>query len=138
MVGSQASCSNYKKPGQNKASCTEPVVEQTPKPKGVVGRPGDKQSVDALEDVDVFHRGPVRDEGVGRSRGGAGGSRGREGVVGSRGGASGPRVGASVSRGVVSGSKRGSSVSGGASGSTGKGAGGSGSASCNNRQFLEF
>ncbi|GJV13348.1 hypothetical protein Tco_1354889 [Tanacetum coccineum] len=114
------------------------VVEQTPKPKGMVCRPGDKQSVDTLKDVDVFHRGPVRGEGVGRSRGGARGSRGRGCAIGSRGGASGSRVGASVSRGVVSGSRGGSSVSGVASGSIGKGAGGSGSASCNNRQFRNF
>nr|GEY81303.1 multidrug resistance-associated protein 5 [Tanacetum cinerariifolium] len=71
MPGSQASCPNYKKPGHNKASCTEPVVEQTPKPKGVPGRPRKKQSVGDVEDVDVVLRGPVRDEGVGGSRGGA-------------------------------------------------------------------
>ncbi|GJZ60908.1 multidrug resistance-associated protein 5 [Tanacetum coccineum] len=36
-VGSQGSCSNCKQHGHNKSSCKEPVVEQTPKPKGVVG-----------------------------------------------------------------------------------------------------
>ncbi|GJR41007.1 hypothetical protein Tco_1216691 [Tanacetum coccineum] len=112
-VDGQENCSNYKKPRHNKASCTKPIVEQTPKPKGVVGGPRNKQSVDDLEDVDVVQRGPVRDEGAGGSRGGAKGSRG----------------GASVSRRVGSGSKGGSSMFGGASGSTGRGAGGSGGAS---------
>ncbi|GJZ64246.1 hypothetical protein Tco_0620667 [Tanacetum coccineum] len=91
-VGSQGSCSNCKQHGHNKSSCKEPVVEQTPKPKGVVGRPRKKQPVDNFEDVDVVQRGPVRDEGASGTRGGAIGSRGREGregVVGSRGGASG-------------------------------------------------
>nr|GEX08300.1 hypothetical protein [Tanacetum cinerariifolium] len=128
-VGGQANCSNYKKPGQNKASCTEPIVEQTSKPKGVVGSPRNKQSVDDLEDVDVVQRSPVRDEGAGGSRGGARGSRGRGGVAGSRGYASGSRGGASVSRRVVVGSRGCFSVSGGASGSTSRGAGGFGSAS---------
>ncbi|GKD26325.1 hypothetical protein Tco_1232539, partial [Tanacetum coccineum] len=91
-------------------SCKEPVVEQTPKPKGVVGRPRKKQPVDAFEDVDVVQRGLVRDEGASRTRGGAIGSRGRGGIVGSRGGASG-----SIGRGA--------SRSGGASGSRGRGAG---------------
>ncbi|GKD94735.1 multidrug resistance-associated protein 5 [Tanacetum coccineum] len=52
-VGGKANCSNCKKPRHNKASCTELVVEQPPKPKGVVGRPRNKQSVDDLEDVNV-------------------------------------------------------------------------------------
>nr|GEU84129.1 multidrug resistance-associated protein 5 [Tanacetum cinerariifolium] len=60
-VGSQRSCSNYKQPRYNKSSCKEHVVEQTPKPKGVPGKPRKKQSVDDLEDVDV-HRGLVRDQ----------------------------------------------------------------------------
>ncbi|GKD12948.1 hypothetical protein Tco_1197355 [Tanacetum coccineum] len=142
-VGLKASCSNCKKPRHNKASCTEPVVEQTPKPKRVVGRPRNKQSVDDLEDVDVVDRGPVRDEGVGGSRGGVRGSRGRGGVAGSRGGASGSRGGASgsrggatgsrggasVSRGVVGGSRGGYSVSSGDSRPTCRGACGSGGAS---------
>ncbi|GKC70514.1 hypothetical protein Tco_1116397 [Tanacetum coccineum] len=121
-LGLQASYSNYKKPGHNKASCIKPVVEQIPKPKGVIGRPRNKQPVDALEDVDILHRGPVRDESVGRSIGGARGSRGRGGVAGSRGGAS-------VSKKAVGGSRGGSSMSGGASGSTCRDAGGSGGAS---------
>ncbi|GJX94027.1 multidrug resistance-associated protein 5 [Tanacetum coccineum] len=98
-VGSQGSCSNCKKPGHNKSSCKEPVVEQTPKPKGVVGRPRKKQPVDDFEDVDVVQRGPVRDEGASGTRGGAIGSRGRGGrggVAGSRGGASG-----SIGRGPI-------------------------------------
>ncbi|GKE90061.1 hypothetical protein Tco_1567536, partial [Tanacetum coccineum] len=70
-------------------SCKEPVVEQTPKPKGVVGSPRKKQPMDNFEDVDVVQRGPVSDEGASKTRGGAIGSRGRGGVVGSRGGASG-------------------------------------------------
>ncbi|GJZ55763.1 hypothetical protein Tco_0610956 [Tanacetum coccineum] len=89
-VGSQASCSNCKKHGHNKASCKEPIVEQTPKPKGVPSRPRKKQSVVDVEDVDVVLRGPVMGENVGGSRGGASGSRG---------GASFSRGGASVSRG---------------------------------------
>ncbi|GKF27206.1 hypothetical protein Tco_0083100, partial [Tanacetum coccineum] len=32
-VGGKANCSNCKNPRHNKASCTKPVVEQTPKPK---------------------------------------------------------------------------------------------------------
>ncbi|GKE46447.1 hypothetical protein Tco_1477705 [Tanacetum coccineum] len=128
-VDGQANCSNYKKPGHNKASCTTLVVEQTPKPKGVVSRPRNKQSMDDLEDVDVVQRGPVRDEGAGGSRGGARGSRGRGGAARVRGGASGSRGGASVSRGVVGRSRGGPSVSGGASGSTGRGVSGSGDAS---------
>ncbi|GJY05813.1 multidrug resistance-associated protein 5 [Tanacetum coccineum] len=39
-VDSHGSCSNCKKPGHNKSSCKEPLVEQTPKPKGVVGSRG--------------------------------------------------------------------------------------------------
>ncbi|GJW35940.1 hypothetical protein Tco_0058860, partial [Tanacetum coccineum] len=63
-VGSHGSCSNCEKPGHNKSSCKEPVVEQTPKPKGVLGRPRKKQPVDDFEDVDVAQRSPVRDEGA--------------------------------------------------------------------------
>ncbi|GKG61343.1 hypothetical protein Tco_0619068, partial [Tanacetum coccineum] len=37
----------------NKSSSKEPVVEQTPKPKGVVGKPRKKQPVDDFVDVDV-------------------------------------------------------------------------------------
>ncbi|GKF44757.1 hypothetical protein Tco_0131309, partial [Tanacetum coccineum] len=142
-LGSQGSCSNCKKPRHNKSSCNEPVVEQTPKPKGVPGRPRKNQSVDDLDDVDVVLRGQVRDEMASGSRGGATGSRGRGGATmsrgdasGSRGGASvsrgvvgGSRGGASVSRGVVGGSRGGFSVSGGASGSRDRGAGVSGGAS---------
>nr|GEX01647.1 pentatricopeptide repeat-containing protein [Tanacetum cinerariifolium] len=105
------------------------VVEQTPKPKGVVGRLRNKQSVDDLEDVDVVQRGPMRDEGAGGSRGGVKGSRSKRGAVGLRGGASGSRGGASVSRGVFGGSKGGSSRSGDASGLTCRGVSGSGGAS---------
>ncbi|GJU08393.1 hypothetical protein Tco_1124823 [Tanacetum coccineum] len=108
-VGGKANCSNCKKPKHNKASCTEPVVEQTPKPKGVVGKPRNKQSIDDFEDVDVFQRVLVRDEGTCGSRGCARGSRG----------------GASISRRVVGGSRGGFSISGGASGSKGRGVGGS-------------
>ncbi|GJX07497.1 multidrug resistance-associated protein 5 [Tanacetum coccineum] len=72
-VGSQVSCSNPKKHEHNKASCKEPILEQTPKPKGVLGRPRKNQSVVNLKDA-------------GGSRGGAGGS--REGAGRSRGGAS--------------------------------------------------
>ncbi|GJU05552.1 hypothetical protein Tco_1121982 [Tanacetum coccineum] len=78
-----------KKPRHNKSSFKEPVVEQTPKPKGVVGRPRKKQPVDDFKDVDVVQRGPVRDEGGSVTRGGVIGSRGRGGAVGSRGDASG-------------------------------------------------
>ncbi|GKE45767.1 multidrug resistance-associated protein 5 [Tanacetum coccineum] len=85
-VGSQASCSNCKKHRHNKASCKEPIVEQTPKPKGVPSRPRKKQSVVDVEDVDVVLRGPVMGENVGGSRGGASGSRGRGGAGVSRGG----------------------------------------------------
>ncbi|GKG04657.1 hypothetical protein Tco_0315044 [Tanacetum coccineum] len=53
----------------------EPLVEQAPKPKGVVGRPRKKQPVDDFKDVDVVQRGPVRDEGASGTRGGAIGSR---------------------------------------------------------------
>ncbi|GKA78685.1 multidrug resistance-associated protein 5 [Tanacetum coccineum] len=118
-VGSQGSCSNCKKPGHNKSSCKELVVEQTPKPKGVVGRPRKKQPVDDFEDVDVVQRGPMRDEGASGTRGGAIGSRGRVG----RGGDAGSRGGASGSIG------RGAGGFGGASGLIGRGAGGSGGAS---------
>ncbi|GJR54927.1 multidrug resistance-associated protein 5, partial [Tanacetum coccineum] len=118
-VGSQGSCSNCKKPGHNKSSCKELVVEQTPKPKGVVGRPRKKQPVDDFEDVDVVQRGPMRDEGASGTRGGAIWSRGRVG----RGGAVGSRGGASGSIG------RGAGGFGGASGLIGRGAGGSGGAS---------
>ncbi|GKB61578.1 multidrug resistance-associated protein 5 [Tanacetum coccineum] len=88
-VGSQASCSNCKQHGHNKACCKEPVVAQTPKPKGVLNRPRKNQSVDDLDDVDVILRAQVRGErasgsrgGVIRSRGGASGSRGRGGAGG--------------------------------------------------------
>ncbi|GKD76819.1 hypothetical protein Tco_1339440 [Tanacetum coccineum] len=77
--GSQGSCSNYKQPGHEKSSYKEPIVEQTPKPKGVVGRPRKKQPVDNFEDVDIVQRGQVRDEGASGTRGGAIGSRGRGG-----------------------------------------------------------
>ncbi|GJX36228.1 hypothetical protein Tco_0247785, partial [Tanacetum coccineum] len=60
-VDGKANCSNCKEPGHNKASCTEPIVEQTPKPKGVVGRPRNKQLMNDLEDVDVVQRVLVRD-----------------------------------------------------------------------------
>ncbi|GKB87153.1 hypothetical protein Tco_0959425 [Tanacetum coccineum] len=85
MLGSQASCSNCKQHGHNKASCKEPVVD--------------------LDDVDVVLRGQVRDERASGSRGGASGSKGRGGAGGSRGGASGSRGGASVSRGGAGGSR---------------------------------
>ncbi|GKB39252.1 hypothetical protein Tco_0884194 [Tanacetum coccineum] len=101
-LGSQGSCSNCKKPGHNKSSCKEPVVEQTPKPKGVPGMKGLVGLEEVPHDLEV-------DEV-------------------SRGGASGSRGGASVSR-EVGGSIRGSSVPGGASGSRGRGADGSGGAS---------
>ncbi|GJT96723.1 hypothetical protein Tco_1092241 [Tanacetum coccineum] len=42
--------------------CKEPIVEQTPKPKGVPGRPRKKQSVSDVEDVGVVLTGPMRDE----------------------------------------------------------------------------
>ncbi|GKG06008.1 hypothetical protein Tco_0326094 [Tanacetum coccineum] len=122
-VGSQASCSNCKKPEYNKASCTELLVEQTLKPKEVPGRPRKKQSIGDVEDVDVVLRGLVRGENVGGSRGGASGSRGRGcagvsrgGDGGSRGGASGSRGGASFSRGDASFSRGGASVSRGGAG----------------------
>nr|GEV68136.1 hypothetical protein [Tanacetum cinerariifolium] len=85
-VGSQGSCSNCKQLRHSKSSCKEPIVEQTPKPKGVPGRPRKKESVNDLKDVDV-HRGPVRDEGVSETRGCTIGSRGRGGkkVVGTSG-----------------------------------------------------
>ncbi|GJX61545.1 hypothetical protein Tco_0294445 [Tanacetum coccineum] len=88
------------------SSCKELVVEQTPKPKGVVGRPRKKQPVDDFMDVDVDQR--VRDEGASGTRGGGIGSRGRGGrgvADGSRGGASGSiGRGAAGSRGVAGGS----------------------------------
>ncbi|GJU51851.1 multidrug resistance-associated protein 5 [Tanacetum coccineum] len=110
-AGSQASCSNCKKLGHNKASCKDPVVEQTPKPKGVPGRPRKKQSDGDVEDVDVVLRGLVSDEGDCRSRGGASVSRG--GASRSRGGVSVSKGGASVSKGGAGGSR------GGAGGSRG-------------------
>ncbi|GJT37968.1 hypothetical protein Tco_0937833 [Tanacetum coccineum] len=79
---------NYRLSQHNKSSCKELVVEQTPKPKGVVGRPRKKQPVDDFEDVDVVQRGPARDEGASRTRRGDIGSRGRGGAAGSRGDAS--------------------------------------------------
>ncbi|GKE82101.1 hypothetical protein Tco_1552101, partial [Tanacetum coccineum] len=94
-VGSQGSCSNCKKPRHNKSSCKESVVEQTPKPKGVVDRPRKKQLVDDFEDVDVVQRGSVGDEGASGTRGCVIGSKGR----GDRGGAAGSRDGASGSIG---------------------------------------
>ncbi|GKE27623.1 hypothetical protein Tco_1443007 [Tanacetum coccineum] len=78
-VGLHRSCLNCKQPGYNKSSCKEPIVEQTLKPKGVVGRPRKKQLVDNFKDVDVVQRGPVRDEGACETRGGVIGSRGRGG-----------------------------------------------------------
>ncbi|GKD61343.1 multidrug resistance-associated protein 5, partial [Tanacetum coccineum] len=126
-IGSRGSFSNCKQHGHNKSSCKEPVVEQTPKPKGVAGRPRKKQPVDNFEDVDVVQRGPVRDEGASGTRGGVIWSRGKGGVAGSRGGASGS-IGRGAGRfGDASGSRgRGSSgLRGGASGSRGKGVGGS-------------
>ncbi|GKC63178.1 multidrug resistance-associated protein 5, partial [Tanacetum coccineum] len=108
-VGSQGSCSNCKQHGHNKSSCKkEPALEQTPKPKGVVGRPRKKKPVDNFEDVDVVQRGPVRVEGASGTRGGAIGSRGR----GGRGGAAG-----SIGRGAGGSSD--------ASGSRGRGTAGS-------------
>nr|GEW64788.1 multidrug resistance-associated protein 5 [Tanacetum cinerariifolium] len=142
-VGSQASCSNYKKHGHKKVSCKEPVVEQTPKPKAVHGRTKKEQLVSSVEDVNVVLRGPVRDEGDGGFRGGASGSRGRgvqgrtkkeqlvssvedlnvvlrgpvrdEGDGGFRGGASGSRGrgGDGGSKGGADGSRRGASRSSG-------------------------
>ncbi|GJV03228.1 multidrug resistance-associated protein 5 [Tanacetum coccineum] len=103
-----------------------------PKPRKMLGKPRKKRIKSMGEggsSTRVSKRGPVRDEKAGRSRGGARGSRGRGGVVGSRSGASGPRGGASVSRGVVGESRRGFSMSGSACRSTGRGAGGSGGAS---------
>ncbi|GJY39269.1 hypothetical protein Tco_0425633 [Tanacetum coccineum] len=129
-VGSQGSCSNCKKPRRNKSSCKELVVEQTPKLKGVAGRPRKKQLVDDFENVDVVQRGPVRDEGASETRRGAIRCRGR----GGRGGAGGSRGGASGSIGRGAGGSGGASglrgrgvagSRGGASGSIGKGAGGS-------------
>ncbi|GJR40733.1 multidrug resistance-associated protein 5 [Tanacetum coccineum] len=75
-------------------------------------RPRKKQSVGDVEDVNVVLKGPVRDEGVGGSRGGASGSRGRGCAGGSKRGASGSRGGgAGVSRGGDGGSRRGASGS---------------------------
>ncbi|GJT63858.1 multidrug resistance-associated protein 5, partial [Tanacetum coccineum] len=122
-VGLQAIFSNCKKPGHNKASCKEPILEQTPKPKGVLGRHRKNQLNVNIEDADVVLRGPLMDEGAGGSIRGAGGSRGgagwsRKGVGRSRGGASRSRGGVGRSRGVASGSRGGTSKSrGGASGS---------------------
>ncbi|GJX78755.1 multidrug resistance-associated protein 5 [Tanacetum coccineum] len=124
-VGSHGSCSNCKKPGHNKSSCKEHVVEQTPKPKRVVGRPIKKQPVGDFKEVDVVQRGPVIDEGASGTREGVIGPRGRGCTVGSRGGANGSigreaggTGGASVSRG------RGAvGLSECASGSIGRGAG---------------
>nr|GEU82499.1 hypothetical protein [Tanacetum cinerariifolium] len=76
---------------------------------GVVVRPRNKQSVDDLEDVDVIHRGLMRDEGAGRSRGGTRGSRGGSSMFGGTSGSTG----------------KGAGRFGGASGSRGRGAGGS-------------
>nr|GEX18700.1 hypothetical protein [Tanacetum cinerariifolium] len=102
-VGSQASCSNYKKTEHNKASCKEPIFEQTPKPKRVPCRLRKNQSYVNIEDVDIVLGGPLRDEGTVGSRGGVGWSRrgvdeSRRGVGGSRGGASGSKGGASRSK----------------------------------------
>ncbi|GJS47576.1 multidrug resistance-associated protein 5 [Tanacetum coccineum] len=76
---------------ESELCCKEPLVEQTPKPKEVPGRPRKNQSVDDLDDVDVVLRGQVRNEGASGSRGGTSESRGRGGDGGSRGGASGSR-----------------------------------------------
>ncbi|GJW59086.1 RNA-directed DNA polymerase [Tanacetum coccineum] len=114
-VGSQGSFSNCKQHGHNKSSCKEPIVEQTPKPKGVVGRPRKKQPMDNFEDVDVVQRSPMRDEGASGTRGGAIGSRCR----GGKGGAGGSRGGAS---GLIG---RGAGGSSDASGSRGRGTAGS-------------
>ncbi|GJZ77422.1 multidrug resistance-associated protein 5, partial [Tanacetum coccineum] len=59
-IGFQGSCSNFKKPRHNKASCKEPLPEKTPKPKGVPGRPRKKQSDVNIEDADIVFRGKVR------------------------------------------------------------------------------
>ncbi|GJY07884.1 hypothetical protein Tco_0374938 [Tanacetum coccineum] len=83
-IGSQGSCSNFKKPRHNKASYKEPILEQTPKPKGVSGRPIEKQSVVNLEDVYVDVT--MRDRGAGGSKGG--GSKGGANTYGSKKGSS--------------------------------------------------
>ncbi|GKF61754.1 hypothetical protein Tco_0181808 [Tanacetum coccineum] len=104
----------------NKGSCKDPIVEQTPKPKGVLSRPRKKQLVVDVEDVDVVLRGPVIGENVGGSRGGASGSKGRGGAGVSRGGDGGSKGGDGGSKGGASGSIGGASFSrGGASVSKG-------------------
>ncbi|GJU66537.1 hypothetical protein Tco_1252796 [Tanacetum coccineum] len=109
-AGSQGNYSNCKKPEHNKSSCKEPILKQTPKPKGGPGRPKKNQSFVNLEDADVGVRGPVRDEGASRSRKGVDGSQqGSEVKGGFKGGAGG--------------SKQASAVAGGSKG--GAGAGGS-------------
>nr|GEU96720.1 multidrug resistance-associated protein 5 [Tanacetum cinerariifolium] len=142
----QGSCSNCKKLRHNKSSCKKPIVEQKPKPKGVIGKPRKKQPVDDFEDVDVVQRGPVRDEGASRTRGGAIGSRGKEGrrsVAESSGGASGSiGRGAGGSSGSSGSRGRDAGGSDGASGSKGRGVGGyrgrgAGGSKRNLRQLLE-
>ncbi|GJZ16991.1 hypothetical protein Tco_0553114 [Tanacetum coccineum] len=59
-IGSQGKCSKFKKPGHNKASYKELILEQTPKPKGVPGKRRKKQSVVNLEDADVDEVGWIR------------------------------------------------------------------------------
>ncbi|GKA77860.1 hypothetical protein Tco_0784397 [Tanacetum coccineum] len=78
-VGSRGSCSNCKKLRHNKSSYKEPVVEQIPKPKGVVGKPRKKQPIDDFKEVDVVQRGSLRDEGASGTRGDTIGSRDRGG-----------------------------------------------------------
>ncbi|GJR50203.1 putative reverse transcriptase domain-containing protein [Tanacetum coccineum] len=77
-IGSQGSCLNCKKPRHNKASCKEPILEQTPKPKGVTGK---KQYVVNIKDADVNVKGTVRD---GSKQGGADGLKGGACVFGSK------------------------------------------------------
>ncbi|GJX75087.1 multidrug resistance-associated protein 5 [Tanacetum coccineum] len=99
-------------PKPKNACCKEPILEQTPKPKGGSGRPKKNQSFVNLEDADVGVRGPVRDEGASRSRKGVYGSQqGSEVKGGLKGGACGSKqssAGAGGSKGGAgaSGSKR--------------------------------
>ncbi|GJY69557.1 multidrug resistance-associated protein 5 [Tanacetum coccineum] len=95
----------------NKAICKEPILEQTPKPKGVPGRPRKKQVVVNLEDVDVDVRGTTRDaseqgsnDGAQQGSAGAGGSK-KGGAGGSKKGGAGRSKQSSAGAGA-SGSKR--------------------------------
>ncbi|GJS37581.1 multidrug resistance-associated protein 5 [Tanacetum coccineum] len=91
-VGLQGSFLNCRKHGYNKASCKEPVVEQTLKPKGVQGgASGSRGDASGFGGGASVSRGVASGSRGGTSgSGGASGSRGRD--AGGSGGASGSRA----------------------------------------------